>query len=176
MTWTRLSARSRPRYFGGTWHTGGCSELRAVAEERRPAFVTCLYYSVLLDQGLCHHAHAAYRNTELFNHYPKFCPGTGRGHMNPRGILRYPMRFGLVSPEDLMELAAPAASLFIAEFVDTVQTLLPQVYLPNVLYLLPRFPDVYFWEPRECRRYPAEIKVEQKFLEEMLNAIRDCGF
>lgn len=75
-----------------------------------------------------------------------------------------------------MELAAPAARLFIAEFVDTVQTLLPQVYLPNVLYLLPRFPDVYFWEPRECRRYPAEIKVEQKFLEEMLGAIRDCGF
>jgi hypothetical protein len=68
-----------------------------------------------------------------------------------------------------MELAAPAASLFIAEFVDTVQTLLPQVYLPNVLYLLPRFPDVYFWEPREMRKYRQEIKVEQRFLAELLS-------
>ena len=67
-----------------------------MAAEQRPAFVSCLYYSVLLDQGLCHHANAAYRNTELFNHYPKFCPGHARGHMNPRGILRYPMHFGCV--------------------------------------------------------------------------------
>jgi hypothetical protein len=53
---------------------------------------------------------------------------------------------------------------------------LPQVYLPNVLYLLPNFPEVNFWEPREMRKFPAETKVEQKFLAEMLSAIRECCF
>ncbi|MFZ1007174.1 MAG: hypothetical protein WAN65_10075 [Candidatus Sulfotelmatobacter sp.] len=165
-----------PRWFGGTWHNHGCPELRALAEEQRPAFVTCLYYSVLLDQGLCHHAHGAYKNAKLFDRYPKFCPGFNRGHMNPRGILRYPMHWGLVLPEELMELAAPAARLFITEFVDTVQTLFPQVYLPNVLYLLPRFPEVDFWELREMRKFPRETAVEKKFLVELLAAIRECGF
>jgi hypothetical protein len=165
-----------PRWFGGTWHNHGCSELRAVAEEQRPAFVTCLYYSVLLDQGLCHHAHAAYKSSKLFDRYPKFCPGHGRGHMNPRGILRFPMHFGLVSPEDLLALAAPAARLFVYECVDTVEKLMPQVSLANFFYLLVNFPEVNFWSPRVTRRFPAETKVEQKFLEEMLAAIRECCF
>jgi hypothetical protein len=166
-----------PRYFGAAWRTGGCEQLRKVSEESRPAFVTCLYYSVLLDQGLYHHAHSLYKNTALCAQKPKFCPGIGgKGHMNPRGILRYPLRWGLVLPEELMELAAPAANLFVAEFVDTVQTLLPKVYLPNVLYLLPRFPEVDFWELREMRKFPRETAVEHKFLAEMLSAIRECGF
>jgi hypothetical protein len=166
----------RPRYFGGTWRTGGCEGLRKVEENNRPAFVTCLYFFVLFDQGLYHHAHHAYKNTALCGQQPKFCSGPGRGHVNPRGILRYPLLSGLVSPEELMGLAAPAARLFVYECVDTVEKLMPQVSLPNFFHLFVNFPEVNFWSSRVTRRFPAETKVEQKFLGEMLSAIRECGF
>ncbi len=51
----------RPCYFGATWRTGGCEELRRVTEENRPAFVAYLHFTVLLDQGLFHHAHGLAR-------------------------------------------------------------------------------------------------------------------
>ena len=165
-----------PRYFGADWRTGGCEVLRKVPEENRPAFITCLYFTVLLDQGLYHHAHHAYKHTAVCAQQPKFCPGFNRGHLNPRAILRDPMHFGLVLPEDLMELAAPAARLFVYECVDTVEKLMPQVSPPNFFHLLLNFPEVNFWSPRVTRRFPAETKVEQKFLEEMLSAIRECCF
>jgi hypothetical protein len=139
--------------------------------------VAYLHYTVLIDQGLYHHAHRLYKNTALCGHKPKFCPGTGRrGHMNPRGIIRYPVHFGLVTAEDLMQVAAPAAAMILARFVETAGELLPRVFLPNFFHLLVNFPEVNYWSPRVTRRYPEETKVEQKFLEELLNAIRDCSF
>jgi len=171
----RLVGTDAPRYFGAAWRTGGCSELKEVAAENRPAYVACIYYSVLFDQGLCHHAHAEYKQKARFRRYPKFCPGHGRGHMNPRGILRFPMRWGLVSPEDLMKLAAPAANLFVAEYIGIIGENFPKLSLSDFFYLLTRFPEVDFWEPRETRKYSAETKVEQKFLAEMLAAIRFAG-
>jgi hypothetical protein len=165
-----------PRYFGGSWRTGGCPELWAVAEENRPAFLTCLYFSVLIDQGLYHHAHHAYKNTALCAQKPKFCSAAGKGHMNPRGILRFPMHWGLVSPEDLLGLAAPAARLFVYECVSTVETLLPKVSPANFFFLLTNFPEVNFWSPRVTRRFSGEVKVEQKFLDELRAAVRECGF
>jgi hypothetical protein len=164
-----------PRYFGGTWRTQGCPELEKVAEVNRLAFVTCLYYSVLLDQGLCHHAHDVYKNTTLFDDCPKF-RAPGKGHMNPRGILRYPIHWGLVSSEGLMQLTVPAANLFIAEFMNPVGKLLPQVSLSTFFYLLTNFPEVNYWSPRVARRYAEETKVEQAFLAELINAWEQQNF
>jgi hypothetical protein len=147
-----------------------------VPEENRPAFVAYLYYTVLLDQGSFHHAHHAYKNTALCAQQPKFCPGQGRGHMNPRGILRYPTHFGLVSAEDLMRIAPAAASMILAVFVESAGELLPQLSLPNFFHLLVNFPEVNYWSSRVTRRYPAETAVEQRFLEEFLSAIKECGF
>ncbi len=172
----KLLGTETPRYFGGSWHNQGCPELNQVAAENRPAYVTCLYYSVLCDQGLCHHTHEAYKKNAMFPRYPKFCPGLGRGHMNPRGILRYPMHWGLVSPEDLMKLALPASDFFVPHYIGIIGEKFPKLSLANFFHLLVNFPEVNFWEPRETRKYSAETKVEQRFLAEMLAAIRDCGF
>ncbi len=166
----------RPRYFGGSWSTGGCPELMNLAAEIRPLFLAYLHYTVLLDQGLYHHAHHEYKNTALCAQKPKFCQGAGKSHMNPRGIIRYPIRRGLVSADDLMRVAAPAANMILAVFVDTVAELLPEVSLPNFFHLLVHFPEVDWWAPREARRYPAETAVEQRFLDELVGAIKDFGF
>jgi hypothetical protein len=120
-----------------------------------------------------HHAHHLYKGTALCAQKPKFC--AGKGQMNPRGILRYPIHSGLVTAEDLMRVAAPAASQIIVAFVDTAGELLPQVFLPNFFFLLTHMPEVNWWNAREMR-HPEETKVEQKFLEEMLNAIKSLGF
>ena len=68
----------RPRCFGGTWRTDGCPELRKVSEENRPAFVCCLYDSVLADQALYRHAYEVYPKTSLCEQSPKFCQGPGK--------------------------------------------------------------------------------------------------
>jgi hypothetical protein len=172
----RLIGTDVPRWFGGTWRTAGCTELKEVAANNRPAYLACLYYSVLFDQGLCHHAHAEYKQKARFRRYPKFCPGFNRGHMNPRGILRFPMRWGLVSPEELKGLAAPAANLFVAEYIGIIGEHFPKLDLSNFFYLLTRFPEVEFWSPRVTRRFSEEVRVEHKFLAEMLAAIRFGGF
>lgn len=96
--------------------------------------------------------------------------------MNPRGILRYPMHSGLVSAAVLMRIAPAAATQILAVFVDTVGELLPEVFLPDFFFLLTNFPEVNWWSARVIRRYPKETAVEQRFLAELLNAIRDCGF
>ena len=129
----------RPCYFGGGWRTGGCPELRAVAEENRAVFVACLYCSVLVDQALYRHAYEVYPKTSLCKQHPKFCQGPGKGQMKPKEILRYPMHWGLVSPEALMPLAAPAAHLFIV-LCETVEMLLPQVSRWDLFYRLPHLP------------------------------------
>jgi signal recognition particle subunit SEC65 len=41
---------------------------------------------------------------------------------------------------------------------------------------LVNFPGVNCWSPGVTRRYPEETKVEQKLLEELLAAVRECGF
>jgi hypothetical protein len=159
-----------PRSFGGTWRTQGCPELEKVSSENRPAFVSCLYYSMLFDQGLCHDSDDEYRKSGLLGGYPKFKAPDKIGHMNPRGILRFPIHNGVVSSGDLANLATPAADLFVAEFADIVDKLLPQVSLANFFFLLTNCPEVNYWSPRVIRRYPLETKVEQKFLAELLNA------
>ncbi len=166
----------RPRYFGGSWSTGGCPELMKLAAEIRPTFLAYLHYTTMFDQGLFHHNHHQYKNTALCGQQPKFCQGAGKAHMNPRGIIRYPIRRGLVTAADLMQVAAPAANMILAVFVDTVAELLPQVSLPNFFHLLVHFPEVDWWSPREARRYPAETAVEQRFLDELVGAIKDFGF
>lgn len=75
-----------------------------------------------------------------------------------------------------MLVAAPAANMILAAFVDTVGELLPEVSLTNFFYLLVNFPEVNFWSLRVTRRYPDETKVEKKFLVELLAAISGCGF
>lgn len=159
-----------PRCFGGTWRTQGCPELVQVVRENRAAFIACLYYSVLLDQGLCHHAHSQYKRTDLFAPYPKFRV-PGKGHMKPREILRHPIHWGVVSAEELTELAAPAADLFVSECIDTITKFFPKTSPSDFFYLLTNYPAANYWSPRVVRRYPAEAKVEQAFLDEMLRVI-----
>jgi|SRR5271169_3121823 len=103
-----------PRFFGGSWKEQGCPELEAVTGEFRPAFVACLYFSVLIDQALCHHAHDVYTESRLFVLYPKFNPGPDpdKRNMPPRLILRFPLHCGLVSSEGLSLLAQSSADLF----------------------------------------------------------------
>lgn len=162
----------RPYYFGSTWRTYGCPELRIMAQQRRPAFLCCLYFTVLFDQGLYHHAHHAYKKSGLPECQPKFCPAPGKGHMNPRGILRWPMHWGLVSAESLMELTTPAADLLVALCAQMVRDSLPEVCWSDFSYLVTGFPEVSYWSPRVISRFPAETKVEQEFLTKMLNAIK----
>jgi hypothetical protein len=163
-----------PRFFGGTWRRKGCPELGKVAKEWRPHFVACLYYSVLIDQALCQHAHKIHKDSRLFEQYPKFNrgPDPDKGNMNPRVILRYPMYVGLVSSDDLTSLAKPAANLFIAELVETVEKLLPRVNLSNFFCRLENWPRDGYVGPSDVRKFRNEIRVEERFWAEMLSACR----
>src|ERR1700722_15159785 len=165
---------NRPRFFGGTWRSRGCSELGKVEKKCRPHFVTCLYYSVLIDQALCQHPHDEYKKSRLFVLYPKFNrgPDPDKRNMNPRVILRYPLHFGLVSSDALESLAKPAADLFVAELVETVEKLSSKVNLSNFFCRLENWPRDGYVGPRDVRMFRNEIKVEESFWDEMLRAWR----
>jgi hypothetical protein len=152
-----------PRYFGVNWRLGGCTELSQVAEPLRPYFVACLYYSVVIDQGICHHLHDTYSRSKLFSGYPKYCNGPSSGHKNPREILRYSCVHGMVDHDCLMILAEPAAQLFVPEIAETLQRYLPKANVGEFFYLWTGFPEMNCWSTRVARRFPREVLVEKSF-------------
>lgn len=104
-------------YFGHSWEYD-CRNLDRIPPDRRPALLFCLYFTVLVDQGMHAHFRPFYAKFESLTKYPKYCRGLGQFQKNPRGILLYPVERGLVSQEQLERLLKDGMELFVEEIDD----------------------------------------------------------
>ncbi len=113
-------------YFGHSW-AYDCRGLESVAEQNRPAFLICLYFTVLVDQAMHEHFRSQYSRFEALTRYPKFCHGLGQFHKNPREILVTPIEKGVVDKVALEALLAPGMALFVAEVVSFFRDHMPEI-------------------------------------------------
>lgn len=120
-----LPSRDVP-YFGHSW-TYDCRGLESVAEQNRPAFLVCLYFTVLVDQAMHENFRSHYPRFEALTRYPKFCHGLGQFHKNPRAILATPIEKGFVEKSALEALLSPGMALFVAEVVGFFRDHMPEI-------------------------------------------------
>ena len=124
-------------YFGHGWE-GSCDAVCSVPEERRAAFLLCLYFTVLVDQAVHEHFPGHYPTFESLTAYPKFCHGLGQFQKNPRGILVAPIEQGFVAQADLDVLLDTSMELFVEEvhsfFQENLPAIQPRVFLEKLLY------------------------------------------
>ena len=113
-------------YFGHSW-SHDCRGLQNVPVERRPEFLICLYFTVLVDQAMYAHYRAHYDCFQSLTRYPKFCHGLGQFQKNPRAILSVPVEKGLVRQEEVEPLLCPGMELFVSEVADFLTKHMPEV-------------------------------------------------
>lgn len=104
-------------HFGHSW-SYDCSGLDKIPIASRPAFLICLYFTVLVDQAMHAHFRADYQQFEQLTQYPKFCHGLGQFHHNPRAILSVPVQKGMVNKREIEKLLPDGMKLFVDEVVD----------------------------------------------------------
>jgi len=128
-------------YFGHSWQSD-CGGLVKIAPEHRAKFLVCLYFTVLMDQGVYSHFQALYASFERLTRYPKFCHGLGQFQKNPRQILDSPVTLGLVSQDAVSQLIPAGMELFVSEVIDFCQRHFPELQ-PEVFFdKLVHDPDV----------------------------------
>ena len=118
---------SRMPYFGHAWSSNCGSQINKVTADNRPAFLVCLYFTVLVDQAMHAHFRQHYRKFADLTKYPKFCHGLGQFHHNPRGIFSVPVDQGIVASEDVKELLPAGMSLFVDEVIEFFNKHMPQI-------------------------------------------------
>lgn len=127
----------RVPYFGHSW-TYDCGNLNKIRLESRPAFLICLYFTVLVDQAMHAHFRSAYDQFEKLTRYPKFCHGLGQIQKNPRAILSVPAEKGMVDRNELAKELPDGMELFVDEVVHFFQTHMDDidsaVFFDKVLY------------------------------------------
>src|ERR1043166_10234804 len=85
-----MDARDVRYRFGNDW-VRECALLPRVPEANRPALLVCLYFTVLVDQGMHTHFLQFHRRFEKLTQYPKFLVGFGHeAHMNPILLFEIP--------------------------------------------------------------------------------------
>jgi len=128
-------------YFGHSWSCD-CRGLENVPVERRPEFLICLYFTVLVDQAMHAHYRAHYDRFQSLTRYPKFCHGLGQFQKNPRAILSVPVENGLVRHEEVEPLLCPGMELFVDEVADFFTNHMPEVTASGFFDKLVYDPDV----------------------------------
>ena len=107
-------------YFGHSW-SHNCGNLNKIPLAFRPAFLICLYFTVLVDQAMHAHFRADYQQFEQLTRYPKFCHGLGQFQKNPRAILSVPVEKGIVNQQEIEKMLPDGMELFVNEVVDFFQ-------------------------------------------------------
>ena len=107
-------------YFGHNW-SHDCGNLNKIPIASRPAFLICLYFTVLVDQAMHAHFSANYQQFEQLTRYPKFCHGLGQFQKNPRAILSVPVEKGIVNQQEIEKMLPDGMELFVNEVVDFFQ-------------------------------------------------------
>ena len=110
----------RVPYFGHSW-SYDCGNLNKIPIASRPAFLICLYFTVLVDQAMHAHFWSDYQQFEQMTRYPKFCHGLGQFQKNPRAILSVPVEKGIVNQEEIEKTLPDGMELFVKEVVDFFQ-------------------------------------------------------
>lgn len=110
--------------------------------DNRPAFLVCLYSTVLVDQAMHAHFRQHYREFANLTKYPKFCHGLGQFHHNPRGILSVPVDQGIVAAQDVKDLLPAGMILLVDEVVDFFKKHMPQIEPSDFFLALVYDPDV----------------------------------
>jgi hypothetical protein len=128
-------------YFGHRWEHD-CRDLEKISTKNRPAFIICLYFTILVDQAMHTHFRPLYDKFESLTRYPKFCHGLGSFHKNPRGILVYPIQQRLVTQESLEELLKDGMELFVDEVHDFCRDHMPKIKPEEFFNKLLYDPDV----------------------------------
>ena len=128
-------------YFGHSWHHG-CPGLERISADSRASFLICLYFTVLVDQGMHAHCGAYYERFARLTQYPKFCHGLGQFQRNPRAILSVPIEQGLVGREELHALLDPGMELFVVETTSFFREHMPEISSADFFRALEYDPDV----------------------------------
>jgi hypothetical protein len=108
---------ARVPYFGHSWGSD-CRNLDKIPIESRPAFLICLYFTVLVDQAMYTHYRSDYERFAQLTQYPKFCHGLGQFQKNPRELLLVPVQKGMVDKSAIEKELSAGMELFIDEVVD----------------------------------------------------------
>jgi hypothetical protein len=129
---------ARVPYFGHAWHHNCISQIARVPPEHRAPFLICLYFTVLVDQGMHTHYRSQYQRFEALTRYPKFCHGLSQSHHNPRAILATPVDQGAVGAEDVLEALPDGMTVFVDQvidfFHDHMRDVDPAAFLDALLY------------------------------------------
>ncbi len=132
---------SRLPYFGHSWEYD-CRNLDRIPADRRPAFLVCLYFTILVDQAMHAHFRPYYSRFESMTRYPKYCHGLGQFHKNPRGILLRPIERGFVDQDGLEELLNDGMELFVEQVDDFFRNHMPEISPEDFFKKLLYDPDV----------------------------------
>ena len=135
-------AGSRALYFGHAWSQNCGQQISKVPANNRPAFLICLYFTVLVDQAMHAHFRQHYREFADLTKYPKFCHGLGQFHHNPRDILSAPVDQGIVVTQDVKDLLPAGMTILVDEVVDFFKKHMPQIDPSNFFSALVFDPDV----------------------------------
>lgn len=120
-------AEARIFYLGQTW-IQGCSLLPRVSAERRPQFLGCLYFTVLVDQAMHTYFPFEHRRFEKLTQYPKFRVGLGHpAYLNPVLVFEVPIQQQLVSEEDIRQILPETMCLFVDETASFFREHMPQI-------------------------------------------------
>ena len=133
---------SRVPYFGHAWSHNCGHQISKVPVDNRPAFLICLYFTVLVDQAMHFHFREHYQEFASLTKYPKFCHGLSQFHHNPRGILLAPIEQGVIPDQDVKNLIPAGMTLFVDEVVDFLQSHMPQIQPTTFFQALLYDPDV----------------------------------
>ena len=133
---------SRLPYFGHAWSSNCRDQINKVTADNRPAFLVCLYSTVLVDQAMHAHFRQHYREFSDLTKYPKFCHGLGQFHHNPRAILSVPVDQGIVATQDVKDLLPAGMTLLVYEVVDFFKKHMPQIDPSDFFSALVFDPDV----------------------------------
>lgn len=121
----------------------GCSELAQVPAERRPQFLACLYFTILVDQAMHTHFYFESRRFEELARYPKFRVGLGHpAHLNPVLIFEIPIDRHLVSEGAVRGIIPEMMDLFVTETVSIFRDHMPEIHSQDCFERLLADPDV----------------------------------
>lgn len=128
--------------LGHIW-THSCTLLLQVPAAHRPQFLACLYFTVLVDQGVHTHFCSESRRFEDLTRYPKFRVGLGHpAHLNPVMIFETPIHRGLVAEDAVRRVIPEAMTLFVDETFSFFRDHMPQIQGQDFFDRLLADPDV----------------------------------
>lgn len=140
----RLPSEPRDRFFflGNDW-TRGAESLARLDPARRPKFLICLFFTVLVDQAMHQHFSRWHRQFEELTLYPKFLVGFGHSaHLHPDHVFRIPIERSLVDKEEVLALLSDGMSVFVEECRTFFPAHLPEIDTEEFFRCLVADPDV----------------------------------